>query len=556
MDNKEKVLSDYIDSLNSERKPKEHDSKTETSEMHELFNTVKLVRSLREPSFPEDGYARKLAYNINKKLLKEKNIKKQKNRWLYGIGSAATAAVLVITLSIAKPFGKTNMVYAMEQAFKGVKAYHGVLEVVETNNEGKSTAQSKLEVWADNKGHYYVKGLEGSQKNLITVNDGQKKWQIQPQEREVDVFSAFPDPYSFTFEIGKEINDVKNAVKTKVIGDGTAAGRAAAVIEVTPQGGSTYKIWIDKETKMPLQKQSSMENSIQYKVQYTNIDFAEKIPKEFLTYNVPSGFKEDKKNSEQVINDLEEAKGIIGFAPRIYENSSSAFTKDNMAVINNKTVKINYSSKDNEKKISVLQKKASDKFKPAAMAVLGRINNNTAEVQSPVQNETGVLQGAASYTGVTGISSVRWQENGFEYAVIGNVSLDELTIFIKGLTKETVEISSPKSQYGNKPKVEVPIDLDVEKGDQKNADAGHSSWKLDPAFAAQVFVSLKISPEGIKGDYPIKYEELKIVENTGKEAAAEVNSSKSPIKRVYMKRLIRQDNTGIWTVVGYDPADK
>ncbi|AUI35654.1 hypothetical protein CWI35_03175 [[Bacillus] caldolyticus] len=39
-----------------------------------------------------------------------------------------------------------------------------------------------------------------------------------------------------------------------------------------------------------------------------------------------------------------------------------------------------------------------------------------------------------------------------------------------------------------------------------------------------------------------------------KEAIVEVDAHNTPIKRVYLKRLIRQDATGIWTVVGYDPA--
>jgi len=47
-----------------------------------------------------------------------------------------------------------------------------------------------------------------------------------------------------------------------------------------------------------------------------------------------------------------------------------------------------------------------------------------------------------------------------------------------------------------------------------------------------------------------------VTENTGKDVIVEVSDDKAPVKRVYLKRLIRQDSTGIWTVVGYDPADK
>jgi outer membrane lipoprotein-sorting protein len=553
MDSKEDKLSSYIDSLNKERKPGEHGSEIETNEMEKLFDTVRKVRSLREASMPESDFHKNLSADINKQLLKENAARKPRRGWFYSVATAAAAVALIFTLNIVRPFNNNNLVYAMEQAYKGIKAYHGVLEVTEINAEGKSVTQSKVEVWADKEGHYYVKGLEGAQKDTITANDGQKKWQVQPQEKEVDVFAAFPDPYSFTFEIGKEIEGVKNAVKTKVIGDDTAAGRVATVLEVTPQGGSPYKIWVDKETKMPLQKQSAMEYALQYRVSYVNINFAEDIPKELLTYNVPKGFKEVNTNTDQIVNTMDEAVKVVGFLPKVIANIPASYQESSIAVMNStKAVTINYRSQDN-KKVSVLQKKADGEFKPASMAVLGKVNNNVAEVQSPIQIAEGVLQGGGAYGGITGISSVRWQQEGIEYAVVGNTSLEELSSFIQGLTNGSVELSV-REAAADKPKVEVPVDLKAEEGDQRNADSGHSPWKLDPVFISQVFVGLKLSPEGIQGDYQVKYEELKLVKSTGEEAVVEVSGSKTPIRRVYLKKLLRQDNTGIWTVVGYDPV--
>ncbi|MFL0245734.1 LolA family protein [Candidatus Clostridium stratigraminis] len=556
MDNKDKEtkLSSYIDSLNNEKKPIEHESNREEDDLEELLETVRKVKSLNRPSLPDDKFSERLNEKIHKELLKEKSSRNTNKRWFYGIASAAAAAMLIITINLTGPLRQPNMVYAMEQAYNGVKAYHGTLEVMETNAEGKTNIQSKLEVWADKEGRYYVKGLEGAQKDLITANDGEKKWQISSSKKEVDEFTAFPDPYRFTFEIGNEIENVRNAVRTKTIGEENVSGRAATIVEITPKGGSPYKLWIDKETKMPLQKQSALEFSLQYKVLYTNISFMDALPKELLSFNIPQGYKELKSNTELVVNNLEESKALIGFSPKEITNIPSSYIKTSTAVFNNnKSLKINYVSTDNKKKVSILQQKAVGELKPASMASLGSINNSTAEVQSPIEAEEGVLLGGGAYTGVTGLSSVRWQQEGFEYAIVGNVSLVELTQFVKGLTNGTVQLSSSEQSI-NKPKVEVKYDLKVEEADQKSVDAGHSPWKLDPIFVSQVFVSLKISPEGITGDYPIKYEELKMVKNNGKEAVVEVNSAKSPVKRVYLKRLIRQDNTGIWTVVGYDPA--
>jgi hypothetical protein len=102
-------------------------------------------------------------------------------------------------------------------------------------------------------------------------------------------------------------------------------------------------------------------------------------------------------------------------------------------------------------------------------------------------------------------------------------------------------------------KVKVPFNLEVEKNEQKSVDSGRSLWKLNPIRVSQIFVTLKLSPQGITGDYPIKTEDLKFIQKNNAEAVVEVSGSKTPISKVYLERLVRKDSTGIWTVVGYDP---
>lgn len=119
-----------------------------------------------------------------------------------------------------------------------------------------------------------------------------------------------------------------------------------------------------------------------------------------------------------------------------------------------------------------------------------------------------------------------------------------------GLIDVTAKIDKEKS--AKTPEIEVPYDITVVENTQKSVDEGHSPWNLDPLFVAQVFASLQLSPEGIVGDYPIDYEDLKILKQTNADAIVRVNSEKSTIAKIYLKQLVRQDSTGIWTVVGYD----
>ncbi len=132
-------------------------------------------------------------------------------------------------------------------------------------------------------------------------------------------------------------------------------------------------------------------------------------------------------------------------------------------------------------------------------------------------------------------------------------TLEKLAIFAEDLSKGQVEIPVNTENVG-KPQIKVEVDLPAEENEQKSVDSGHSPWKLDPVFVTQVFASLLLSPEGIVGDYPIAYGNIKIILNNGIDAIAEIKDEKSVAKYVYLKRLVRQDDTGIWTVIGYDPA--
>ena len=139
-------------------------------------------------------------------------------------------------------------------------------------------------------------------------------------------------------------------------------------------------------------------------------------------------------------------------------------------------------------------------------------------------------------------------------AIVLMLTFEELLPFKNGMTYAAAELPVSNEIFLGKPEVAVPVDLQAERNDQKSVDAGHSPWKLDPVFVSQVFISLKISPKGIKGDYPIKYEDLKVIKNTSTEAVVEASGKGTPIRRVYLKKLIRKDAKGIWTVVGYDPV--
>ena len=371
------------------------------------------------------------------------------------------------------------------------------------------------------------------------------------------IFEAFPDPYRFVFEIGKEINQAKNALQVKNVGSDIVSGRKTEVLEVTPEGGMPYRIWIDTKTKLPLQKQTAMQNALQHKVVYTDIDFIDSIPSELTSADFPEDFEVTETYHEQSVSNIEEAQETAGFAVTVPESIPEGYSLEDITVVTDKNiVKLKYKtgSGNGSKTVIILEGKPEEEFRTNPSSILSKNNGAVVEVQSPVQMGSGILDAGGAYAGITDISSIRWRQDGYEYAVIGDITMEELIKFANRIPGTNIEIPVSTGVFPSQPQIEVPVDMEIEKNTQESVDAGHTPLKLDPVFVAQVFVGQLIYPEGIEGEYPVSLDEIRITYNDGKAAILEISGNKTPARNVYLKKLVREDPTGIWTVVGYDPA--
>lgn len=263
--------------------------------------------------------------------------------------------------------------------------------------------------------------------------------------------------------------------------------------------------------------------------------YIDEMPQSILVYKTPDGYKEVDTNKEQVVASLEEAEELIRFMPKRPEQER--YTLDKITVEKDKeAVKLYYSTSDSTETILIIQAKMTEKLVPYSTAILGTVKHNEAEIITTEPTR-----------------SIRWQESGLEYCVLGTTSMEKLISFAEGLSGGMVAILV-SSENAKEPKIKVEVNQSVEENDQKSVDAGHSPWRLDLVFVTQVFASLLLTPKGIVGDYPVAYENIEIILNNGTDAITEIKDDKSVAKYVYLKRLVRQDDTGIWTVVGYDPS--
>lgn len=535
-----KRLDKYINMLNDERIPAQHMGKMENDEYARLFETVRRIKNIKEPAMPDSNFSVRLKAFIKERdyTKKGKMIRIVRIKRLLIAGCAAAAVIVfVLGLQAVLPGKNTDIIHAMEQAIGEIKAYHGIIEVAETNGLNERLTQFRREVWVGSDGSYRITELEGSRKGMVTVNNKDMLWQVIPDENAVYIYPPFPDPFRGIYELGSEIKNAAGALLVEKAGEDLISGRKAVILKVTPDGGDTYRLWVDKETDIPVKRESAMQNGLQISITYTDIEFIDSIPDELLSYILPEGFSETDTVRERTAASFEEAAHLAGFTPLMPVKVPDKYNLDRISASDkDKSVKYTYKSAD---ATVVISQSASD-TEPVRdpSAILGTMGDN----------EVRIVRG---FGGQKDITSISWSRDGMGINVYGSISLNELTLFAEGISGEKLLLQKADTEH--KPEVEVEVDMAVEENEQRSVDAGHSPWRLDPAYVAQVFASLLMSPEGISGDYPIPYEDVRIIENDGVKAAARIETEGSIAAYVYLERLVRRDDTGIWTVTGYDP---
>jgi len=512
--NTEEKVSDYIDALNNEQKS-EIIGTTDDQELEKLMATVRLVRTLREPTLPEEGYPHRLAQAVSDKLKKEKqsssnqSVKSAPKSIRRILPPMAALAASLLMLLLINWFGLFNqdVVYAMEKAVAQLSNYHGILEIRTKNAAGVEWLVRQVEIWSEDD-KYAIKQDDGT----VTVNNGQQKWQISQEKKEVVLLPLLPDPTGNSFDLRDEAKRAKQYPHT-IVGSELVAGRQTTKLAISPPGGREYYLWVDTETNLPIQLQTAMQNALQTTYTFVSFEPNTEINPQRFAYQVPEGYQVVENNPGQLVATIEEAVAISGLNPLLPEQAPTRILAFEDGIV------FDYGD------TTIKETLPEGEFVLAPDASLGTAASGQLEVWQ---------------------ERLRWRQDGIEIQVEG-VQRVELARQI------APDLALPNSNQDlvSKAQVKVSVDKEIVEADQKQVDRGSSPWQLDPLQVALVFVNLKVTPEGIQGEPVIPMSSFKLVENNSAEAVVEVVNG--PIERVYLKKLVRQDDTGIWSVVGYDP---
>lgn len=427
--------------------------------------------------------------------------------WQAVVGIAA-ALVLFVGFAVSSGMFGRDVAYAMSRAVNKIDSYHGVLEKSYRTLSGESQVVRRVEVWSWEGG--YATRLEDG---TLTVNDGQRKWQVRPSEKVLALLPLLPDPDRSGLDLRAEAERAMKYPHAEA-GEDVIAGRAATRLEVTPPGGQTYELWVDKETNLPLQLRTAVQNGIQTTYTYAEFDAGSGVDPTGFVYAVPEGYAVLENDPGQMVATPAEAAGIAGFAPLMPLTEPSRIIAHTSG-----RIVLDFGSS------SVIQTPAEGEFTPASHVAIGHAAGGPLEITE---------------------DSLRWRQAGLEVRVLGEARLE----IAKQIAPDLALPSEVENGSFN-PDVRVQVDMEAAQNDQKQVDGGHSPWQLDPLSVSLTFVNLKVTPGGIVGEPEIPYEAFSMQWNDGVRAIVEV--SEGPVSRVYLERLVRRDDSGIWSVVGYDP---
>lgn len=504
----EQELDLMIDTLNQEQNPggileTEFDSESASAE---ILAAVRAVKSIQEPAEPSSDFALRLKASLESVQGRKESTPKGKGSPLR-FGAAAAGVILVLALTMGRSFFTNDVVLAMEKAVQQLSSYQGTLEMVAENAAGEQWMVRRTQIWVE-KEKYAMR----QNKETLTVNNGDQKWQVREEKREVALLPPVPDYTRQGFDLQDEAKRAKEYPHT-VVGKEEIAGRETIRLQIFPPGGDPYHLWVDVETDLPLQLQSADVNALQ--TTYTFVEFQSNvtIDPEMFRFQIPEGYQLVEEDPGQLVNTIGEAAQFSGLQPAVPQSAP-----ERIFVFQDKIV-LDYGD------TTISQVPAQDPWEPEGHGALGEIDGKPVEVIR---------------------ERIRWQQQGLEILIEGPRAPELAREIAPSLI-----LPNKNQDLSSQAKVKVPVDLEIVRADQKQVDGGHTPWQIDPLSVALTFVNLQVTPGGIVGEPQIPYRTFTMEKNTGAECT--VNVSQGPVSKVYLKRLVRQDESSIWTVVGYDP---
>lgn len=498
--NAEEWLDEQIDRLSQQRRP-ETPVNDETAELLAVVVAGKRLGPQAAPSL--DFMRRAASAGMAPKARRRPLVRLSR----YGI-AVAVAAALVVGANLLPVLQSRQVVYAMTEAVAKLTTYHAV---VEHRREGPGDSFfSREEFWVQGDRFYYEESnpLTG---RLLRISDGERQWDVSPDQKQ-----AFHG-----WAVASDLNEFSPAALAKKViaepykidGSETIAGRATVRVTVTPAPGTgePYQLWIDKETKLPLQMQYGSRESALFTTTYTTFDLNPTIDPARFAYQPPADYQ--VREGGQLVKTTAEAAQIAGFQPVV--------------------------PKENPKRILASKDGIAFDFGDAVVDETPAQRGIEPSLH-PLMTYGWSAAGPVEFHG----GNLIWFQDGLRVIVTADRDGERSVALARQLLPD-LSLPLNSQTFGREVQHDVMPDMKLAmQMEQEHAkDPTLYPERVDPKAVALQF----LKEQGA----PVDADTLTEAGNNTVEVKYDVATG--PIQRVYLRQVARNDGKGLWWVIGYDP---
>ena len=283
-------LSDFIDSLNQDKKPA---YEINDDEMKQLFETVRAVKRLK--TMPNERFEDNEAE------------KSYPNKTYFKRFIAIASIFLIFALSTVifqLPFGKSeNIVNAMVKAYQKLESYSGIIEIRSLTNEEVDffeTVEVKYK-----KPNKFLAVHQFDNAETVKISDGDILYTIEKDRVTIDY--SKPEKELWRYHIKQQIEEIQEAINIREAGKEAVAGRMATVYEYgVPTDEYSHRVWVDEETNLPLKTELILPENRRLINQFVEIEINPAIAEEVFIFQPEEGQKIIEINSKTNLEKVKE----------------------------------------------------------------------------------------------------------------------------------------------------------------------------------------------------------------------------------------------------------
>lgn len=429
------------------------------------------------------------------------------------VALAAVAASLMVGITFLPPFQSRRMAYAMQQAVANLTTYHAVVEYRwEQVRDPAKTKVTQEEFWVQGD-RYFWERADSEVGTRQVISDGEREWVVWPDRK--SALHGYPMAAALRewspAALARKVIDQPFVIE----GEEMIGGRRALRVVVSPRDQSSYRVWIDKELKLPLQYKDSGVNvvGLRYTITYTLFEVDPKIDPARFTYQPPADYRVTE--SAPLVPTMDEAARIAGFQPPVPKEAPLRILADAEG--------ISLDLGD----VLILYAKDEPDYELDPMTITGWSGT------FPVFFH--------------GVGLLEWYQDGLWVAVTGASESDRAIQLARQILPDLSLPFAFDTDQSFMPQAQKQVQLDVSR-----AYAMEQERAKDPALHAEratpQAVALQFLREQGAG---VDAADLTEAGNVTIETVFDVKSG--PIRRVYLRQVARNDGHGLWWVVGYDP---